>query len=154
MDGLGAVIKAPLNTVISLVNMAIDGLNKISFTAPDWVPLVGGKHFGVALPKIPYLAEGGIVNSATLAMIGEGAEPEAVTPISKLDAIVGNSVKNANENGGNSNIDKLADKIDKLIDALANSENTIILKADTRVLARVTAPALSVELARLNRGGI
>ena len=154
MDGLGAVIKAPLNTVISLVNMAIDGLNKISFTAPDWVPLVGGKHFGVNIPKIPFLAEGGIVNSATLAMIGEGAEPEAVTPISKLDAIVGNSIKNANENGGNSNIDKLADKIDKLIDALANSENTIILKADTRVLARVTAPALSVELARLNRGGI
>lgn len=117
--------------------------------------MVGGKHFGINLPKIPFLAEGGIVSSATLAMIGEGAEPEAVTPISKLDAIVGNSVKNANENGENSNIiDKLSDKIDQLIDALANSKNTIVLKADTRVLARVIAPALSAELARLNRGGI
>ncbi|MBO3392499.1 hypothetical protein CYK72_16035 [Clostridium perfringens] len=66
MNGLGAVIKAPLNTVISLVNMAIDGLNKISFTAPDWIPGVGGKHFGVNLPKISYLYTGAVFDEPTL----------------------------------------------------------------------------------------
>ena len=80
MDGLGAVIKAPLNTVIGLVNAAISGLNKISFTAPDWVPGLGGKHFGVNLPKIPYLAKGGIVDKPTQAVVGE-AGTEAVVPL-------------------------------------------------------------------------
>lgn len=66
MDGLGAVIKAPLNTVIGLINMTIDGLNKISFTAPDWIPGVGGKHFGISLPKINYLYTGAVFDEPTL----------------------------------------------------------------------------------------
>lgn len=77
---LGGIAKAPLNAVIGLVNMCIDGLNKISFTAPDWVPLVGGKHFGVNLPKMPYLAKGGIVDKPTQAVVGE-AGAEAVVPL-------------------------------------------------------------------------
>ncbi|HAT4274064.1 TPA: hypothetical protein I9082_002946 [Clostridium perfringens] len=89
MDGLGAVIKAPLNTVISLVNMAIDGLNKISFTAPDWIPGVGGKHFGVNLPKIRYLHTGAVFDEPTLLgnntvvgdkFKGQGKQREYVLP--------------------------------------------------------------------------
>ncbi len=80
MDGLKAVIKAPLNGVIALINMAIDGLNKISFTAPDWIPGIGGKHFGVNIAKMPYLAKGGIVDKPTQAVIGE-AGTEAVVPL-------------------------------------------------------------------------
>lgn len=77
---LGGIAKAPLNAVIGLVNMCIDGLNRISFTAPDWVPFVGGKHFGVNLPKMPYLAKGGIVDKPTQAVVGE-AGTEAVVPL-------------------------------------------------------------------------
>ena len=80
MSGLGSVIKAPLNSVIGLINMAIDGLNKISFTAPDWIPGIGGKHFGVNIAKMPYLAKGGIVDKPTQAVIGE-AGTEAVVPL-------------------------------------------------------------------------
>ncbi|XZJ83863.1 hypothetical protein ACSXCS_16330 (plasmid) [Clostridium perfringens] len=89
MNGLGAVIKAPLNTVISLVNMAIDGLNKISFTAPDWIPGVGGKHFGVNLPKIRYLHTGAVFDEPTLLgnntvvgdkFKGQGKQREYVLP--------------------------------------------------------------------------
>lgn len=89
MDGLGAVIKAPLNTVISLVNMAIDGLNKISFTAPDWIPGVGGKRFGVNLPKIRYLHTGAVFDEPTLLgnntvvgdkFKGQGKQREYVLP--------------------------------------------------------------------------
>lgn len=39
--------------------------------------------------SIPFLAEGGIVTSPTLAMIGEGREAEAVIPLSKLPQIAG-----------------------------------------------------------------
>jgi hypothetical protein len=44
------------------------------------VPGLGGKGFDV--PNIPMLAQGGIVTSATLAVIGE-AGPEAVVPLSR-----------------------------------------------------------------------
>lgn len=74
------IFKGPLNGIIGLVNGAIGGLNSISVTIPKWVPGFGGQHFGISLPKIPYLARGGIVDSATLAMIGE-AGTEAVVPL-------------------------------------------------------------------------
>lgn len=74
------IFKGPLNAIIGLVNGAIGGLNSISVTIPKWVPGFGGQHFGISLPKIPYLARGGIVDSATLAMIGE-AGTEAVVPL-------------------------------------------------------------------------
>ncbi|BDC01593.1 hypothetical protein CP118TE_13020 [Clostridium perfringens E] len=112
MSGLGAVLKAPLNIVIGLINTAIGGLNKISITTPDWLPGgLGGKHFGVNLPKIPYLAKGGVVNSATLAMIGEAGK-EAVVPLEnntgwtdKVGALLANSLINLMQvnNGNNSN---------------------------------------------------
>ncbi|NBK93017.1 hypothetical protein D5278_13690 [bacterium 1XD21-13] len=82
MSGLGALIKAPLNAVISLVNAAISGINRISIDIPDWVPLVGGKHFGPNIPKIPYLAAGGVVTRATPAVIGENGA-EAVMPLER-----------------------------------------------------------------------
>lgn len=69
MDGLGAVIKSPLNGVIWLINQAISGLNKIK--VPDWVPSWLGGGQGINIPQIPYLARGGIIDSPTLAMVGE-----------------------------------------------------------------------------------
>ena len=93
MQGLGAVIKAPLNAVIGLVNSAISGLNKISVTIPDFIPVVGGKHFGVNLPKVPYLYNGGIVTQPTFmggyvagdSYKGRGNQAEAVIPLDKLE---------------------------------------------------------------------
>lgn len=80
MNGLKSVIKTPLNGVISLVNAAISGLNRISVSIPDFVPGFGGKKFGINIPKIPYLAKGGIIDSPTLAMVGEAGK-EAVVPL-------------------------------------------------------------------------
>lgn len=104
MNGLGAVIKAPLNTVISLVNMAIDGLNKISFTAPDWIPGVGGKHFGVNLPKIRYLHTGAVFDEPTLLgnntvvgdkFKGQGKQREYVLPEPLIRQVVKEEVTSA-----------------------------------------------------------
>lgn len=86
---LGALAKAPINGVIGLVNDAISAMNGISVQIPEWVPGVGGQKFGVNLPQIPQLAEGGIATSSTLAQIGEGGEPEAVIPLSKLPSLLG-----------------------------------------------------------------
>ena len=55
MSGLKSVIKSPLNGVISLVNAAISGLNRISVDIPDFVPGFGGKKFGINIPKIHQL---------------------------------------------------------------------------------------------------
>lgn len=92
-SGLGALIKAPLNTVISLVNGAISGINSIHIDLPDWVPFGwGGKSIGFSIPKIPLLAKGGIATRATLAMVGEGKEKEAIMPLSKLNSLVQSKV--------------------------------------------------------------
>ena len=80
VSGLGSIIKSPLNAVISLINGAINGLNRISVNIPDWVPVFGGQHFGINIPSIPYLAKGGIIDSPTLAMVGEAGK-EAVVPL-------------------------------------------------------------------------
>lgn len=77
---LSAVAKAPLNGIISLVNMAIDALNKFHVKVPEGVPIIGGRNIGFNIPKIPYLAKGGIVDQPTTAVIGEAGK-EAVVPL-------------------------------------------------------------------------
>jgi hypothetical protein len=85
--------KGIFNGIASLWNSTI---GKLSFKVPSWVPGLGGKGFDV--PNIPMLAEGGIVTSATLAMIGEKG-PEAVIPLDRMGQMGGNSVT-INVNGG------------------------------------------------------
>jgi hypothetical protein len=56
-------------------------------------------------PDIPYLAQGGIVPATPggrLAVVGEGREDEAVMPLSKLAALLGNqrSVLELRSGGG------------------------------------------------------
>lgn len=82
--GIVNIAKVPINAVISAINWVIEKINSVSFDIPDWVPLIGGTHFGLSIPTIPLLASGGIATAATLAMVGEGAEPEAILPLSKL----------------------------------------------------------------------
>lgn len=91
-DGFLAIAKKPLNAIIGMVNTVIDGINSMSFDIPSWVPGLGGESFGLNIPKVPQLASGGIATSSTLANIGEGSEPEAVLPLSKLGSML-NSAK-------------------------------------------------------------
>ena len=91
--------KAPINGVISAINWVISKINSISVTIPDWVPGVGGKTLGFNIPTIPQLAEGGVATSPTLAEIGEGGEPEAVMPLSKLAALLDEYTKKPKPSG-------------------------------------------------------
>ena len=81
VKSLGVILKRPINSIINQVNTFISGINGVTSNLPDWVPLVGG---GANIPLIPALARGGIVTKPTLAMVGEGREPEVVSPLSKL----------------------------------------------------------------------
>lgn len=78
MNGLIAIVKYPINTMIGLVNGFIGGLNKIK--VPDWVPGLGGK--GINMPTIPLLAKGGHVFGDGNAIVGE-AGPELLTKTAK-----------------------------------------------------------------------
>jgi hypothetical protein len=77
VQGVLNIYKNIFNTIARLWNNTI---GKLSFEFPSWVPGLGGKGFSV--PQIPMLAEGGIVRSATLAVVGE-AGPEAVVPLNR-----------------------------------------------------------------------
>ena len=89
-NGMKEVVKFVVNPIVGFINLIITalnfmirGLNKVKVEVPDWVPGLGGKGFAFnvpEIPKIPALAEGGIVRSPTLAMIGERG-PEAVVPL-------------------------------------------------------------------------
>lgn len=94
------VIRVPVNIIIGIlntiarafvevVNWIVRAINKIHVEIPDWVPFVGGKSIGFNLREvqytgIPYMANGGVVASPTLAMVGEYAgasqNPEIITP--------------------------------------------------------------------------
>lgn len=77
------LINGLLEYVVVGINTVIKALNSISFDVPDWVPFVGGKHFGInlspltapKLPKlsIPRLATGAVIppNREFLAVLGD-----------------------------------------------------------------------------------
>ena len=70
----------------TLLVIATGGLSGLSMESL----LVGMKAVSASSGiSIPFLAEGGIVTSPTLAMIGEGREAEAVIPLSKLPQMAG-----------------------------------------------------------------
>ncbi|MFS8652614.1 MAG: hypothetical protein FWJ66_11995, partial [Caldibacillus sp.] len=81
-SNIWGAIKKFINKIIDGMNAMIGGLNKLKFKAPDWVPVIGGKSFGISIPKIPRLARGGVVSEPTLAMVGDAGpgNPEIVAP--------------------------------------------------------------------------
>ena len=89
------IIKAPINAIIGGVNAVIRGLNSIK--VPDWVPGLGGAHPN--FPTIPLLAKGGVVDNATMAIIGEAGK-EAVMPLENNTGWITNLAGQLAERGG------------------------------------------------------
>lgn len=109
-----ALVKAPINAIISLVNGLISGLNSLNINVPDWVPDIGGNKIGFNIPKIPMLAQGGYVNANTpqLAMIGDNRhEGEIVTPESKITEAVNGAMA------------PVVSAISQLVSVMANGNN-------------------------------
>jgi len=70
-DGIVSGIKGFVNTIIRAINAMISGMNKLRWDVPDWVPVIGGKSWGISIPMIPYLAKGGDILQSGWAMVGE-----------------------------------------------------------------------------------
>lgn len=134
-DGLGAILKYPLNAVIGLINGAIKGINNISIDIPDWVPewAGGGKHLGFGIPSIPYLAKGGIIDSPTLAMVGEQGR-EAVVPLENntggLDLLAEKLLSRMPQNNSNNGFGD-------------NQPTNIIIKVKDTTIAKVVIDSIN-----------
>ncbi|WP_075841714.1 phage tail protein [Clostridium perfringens] len=135
-EGMAKLAKRPINGIINIVNTLIKGLNKIKF--PDWVPVIGGK--GIHIPEIPKLAKGGIVDSATLAVVGEAGK-EAVMPLE-------------NNTGW---ITQLAEKVaSRMPQSSTSSDKPIILKFDFTMGTLKFAKTICTSLNKLgeSNGGV
>jgi hypothetical protein len=97
-DGINAIVNTVIGFFAGMVNAAIGAVNAIISAynsipllpdipkAPTMpVPQLGATGPATQVPrKIPRMAEGGIVSSPTLALIGE-AGPEAVVPLDRIN---------------------------------------------------------------------
>ena len=90
-----SLIKTPINALIGLLNVFIRGLNKIK--VPDWVPGIGG--YGIHIPEIPELAEGGILKKGQMGLL-EGNGTEAVVPLDQNKKWVASIVAEMRKQGG------------------------------------------------------
>jgi hypothetical protein len=130
MKGLVNGFTALPRAYIGGINAMIRGLNSIHVKIPGWVPVVGGKEFGIHLPQIPNiptLAEGGVVSARSggrLALVGEGGEAEAVIPLSKLSRMLGHHP------GGGAALHRLAAAVEALAD------RPVHVQVDSQTIAR------------------
>ena len=134
-DGTVAIFKGAINLLIDGLNFFIGALNTIRFDFPDWVPAIGGKKFGINIPKIPKLANGGLVSAPTLAMVGDNrnaaVDPEVVSPLSKLQDML---------NGSNADV---VNAIYALMDTIKSLQTPVILKLGETELGRATINAIN-----------
>lgn len=86
-------IEGMCNGVINGFNGMIGAMNNVNFDVPDWVPAIGGKTFGFAIPQlrnisIPRLATGTVVPAnygEFMAILGDNnRETEVVSPLSTI----------------------------------------------------------------------
>jgi hypothetical protein len=114
VNGIASYFEFMVNAWITAINVVIRGINLVkpgkdivSLSKVSLGPLIGAEGKGPSgadksrLDTIPAMAAGGIVNKATLALIGERG-PEAVIPLDRLGAM-GNTNVTIHVNGGDPN---------------------------------------------------
>ena len=88
------------NAFKEAINFIIRGWNRLEFRVPGFsIGPIGYDGFTLGVPDIPLLADGGIVNRATLAVIGE-AGPEAVVPLDRAKGGIGGNTYNITVQAG------------------------------------------------------
>ena len=133
-NNIVAIIEAAINFIIDGINLLISALNTIHFEIPDWVPIIGGKSFGISIPlvsqvELPRLAEGAVIppNREFMAVLGDQKSGTNIeTP---LETMVQAFKQAMNESGGRS--------------------QTIILQLNGREFARAVYKANNEETQRV-----
>ena len=135
-DSIWSGIKSVINFIIRGLNFLIKGLNAISFSVPDWIPVIGGKSFGFNIAPIPELATGtNYVPQDMLAMLHEG---EAVVPKKYNPAAAGLTAETIEQAVYRAFVNAL-----RIMQASAKQDDKeLVLKIDNTTLARMQLPAI------------
>jgi len=80
-NGILTFVTNSLNSFIQKVNFAIDLARRVGVKIPNIPPVPGPQQ-----QQIPTYAQGGVVTKPTLALVGDGGEPEYIIPQSKMRA--------------------------------------------------------------------
>lgn len=107
-NGIVSLLEGAVNFIIKGLNWLIKQMNKIRFTLPDWVPVVGGKSLGINIPtinpvSIPRLATGTVVppNREFMALLGDNkTETEVVSPLSTMKQAMLEALQESGGMGG------------------------------------------------------
>jgi hypothetical protein len=127
-EGLSAGLHAVVNSVRAPLNDMIDALNGVKNAIP------GIKHLP-NIPHIPRLAEGGITNGPTLAMVGDNrGGREVISPLDRLQGIIANTISQVLAMNG--------------VTGGRTTGGDIILNIDGRAFARLVKPFLEREQGR------
>jgi TP901 family phage tail tape measure protein len=101
-DAIKAPFEAVANTIRGIINQMLNGIgNAMNSVVRAINGLISGANAALSrlgLPQIPFLnevdipqfAKGGVVTGPTLAMVGEGGEPEYIVPQSKAAGFAAN----------------------------------------------------------------
>ncbi|MDF9845171.1 MULTISPECIES: hypothetical protein [unclassified Paenibacillus] len=131
-DSLYGIVKTPLNLIIDAINAVIKGLNSIEIDLPDWM---GGKSFGINIPKIPKLAKGGLAYGPTLAMVGDNrgaaADPEVISPLSTLQEMLDMSNQT------------MVAVLLQILDAIRSNDKETVIKFGETELGRAAIKAIN-----------
>ncbi|MGW8114033.1 phage tail length tape measure family protein [Caproicibacterium sp. NSD3] len=79
-DGISSGFRGFIDFFVSGLNAVIDAIDSIHVDIPSWSPIAPGQRLGFSIPEVPYFANGGIVDRATLLMAGESGK-EAIMPL-------------------------------------------------------------------------
>ena len=117
-------VEGAINFIIDGINLLISALNKIHFEVPDWVPLVGGKSFGINITPVsrvslPRLASGAVIppNREFMAVLGDQKSGTNIeTPLSTMVQAFKQAI---NETGG-----------------MGGRQITVVMQLDHRELGR------------------
>jgi len=83
-DAISNSFKSAFNGIARFWNSSV---GRLDFTAPAWVPGIGGK--GWSVPDMPVLDTGGVVTRPTVAMLAANSRPEAIVPLNRDGSIPG-----------------------------------------------------------------
>lgn len=143
-SSLADMVKVPINAVINVVNGAIDKINGIKFTVPEWVPGIGGKGWqGLGIPHIPNLYTGTDYWKGGLAAINEPRYGGEIVDLPRGTRIYPHdeSIQMARKEGR----DKIQISIAKLADTVVVREESDIDKLADRTAERVATKILEVQ---------
>lgn len=149
--GIANTVIRFVNGIIEAINQMIRALNRIKINIPDWVPGLGGKSFGFNLKTIstiPYLASGGNIVGAGMAVVGEaGAELVELPRGARVTPLSGSGDSDLVEAVGQAVYAAVRQALQS--SSRGNGREEIILQIDGQRFARLILPAIEREGQRI-----